>query len=64
MIERLIKWNRRRRFLKAYVILRNESERHRGAGHDVKFEAVSESYIVLECTRCPELQPIAKPRVI
>lgn len=48
--QKFLKWNRRRRFIAAYKILRNESERHRDAGHSVDFKAVDESYIMLTCS--------------
>lgn len=63
MKKKLIKWNRQRRFIKAYRILRNESERHRGSGHDVRFEAVNQSHIMLECINCPCLNPYGPKRV-
>lgn len=50
------KW-RRWRFIRAYAVLRDEAARHRAAGHDVRFKAVNESLICLECHDCPELQP-------
>lgn len=52
-----MRWWRRRQFLKAYRIMRNEAERHKAAGHDVMFIAVNESFMSLECKGCPELLP-------
>jgi hypothetical protein len=46
-------WYRRRRFLLAYRILRNEAERHMAAGHDMFFHATNESDLILSCMRCP-----------
>lgn len=52
-----MRWWRRRRFLKAYRIVRNEASRHRAAGHDVHFAAVNEAMLSIECRNCPELLP-------
>jgi hypothetical protein len=50
-------WYRRRRFLLAYRILRNEAERHMAAGHDMFFHATNESDLILSCMRCPWVGP-------
>jgi ribosomal protein L31E len=52
-----MRWWRRRRFTKAYKIVRNEAERHKKAGHDVDFSAINEAWMKLECKNCPELLP-------
>lgn len=52
-----LRWWRRRRFMKAYRILRNEAERHTKAGHKMVFAAVNEAYIMMDCEDCPELIP-------
>lgn len=52
-----MRWWRRRRFTKAYRILRNEAERHIEAGHDMAFSAINEAHMVVHCRRCPELLP-------
>lgn len=57
MRDRLYKAWRRRRFTTAYIILRNEARHHRAAGHNIKFEAVNESYMMIKCDDCPELNP-------
>lgn len=57
MFKKLIKWNRRRRFVRAYVILRDEALRHTEAGHNMHFTAVNESHMVIHCIDCPELSP-------
>jgi hypothetical protein len=49
-------WYRRHRFLVAYRILRNISERHRDAGHHVRFRVINEAYIHLECYNCPDFR--------
>lgn len=54
---KFLRWNRRRRFIKAYRILRNNVERHKVAGHDIEFMAINESLVVMRCENCPELQP-------
>jgi hypothetical protein len=59
-LERLKRWYRRRRFITAYRILRNEYERHRDAGHEVVFRAVNESHITLLCMECPWHEPQLK----
>ena len=64
MLKRLLKWNRRRRFILAYRILRNEYKRHKNAGHQVYFRAVNQSDIALNCMGCTDLEPsgrITKP---
>lgn len=52
-----LRWWRRHRFLKAYRILRNESERHTAAGHEMSFSAINEAHLVMHCRNCPELLP-------
>jgi hypothetical protein len=52
-----LRWWRRRRFLKAYRILRNEAERHTDAGHDMTFSVINEAHIIVHCRSCPELLP-------
>lgn len=64
MKKEFLKAYRRRRFLSAYRILRNEAERHRGAGHDVVFHMVNESIVYLNCEDCPCLQPFGPRKVI
>jgi hypothetical protein len=44
---------RRWRFVRAYLVLRREADRHKAAGHDVEFTAVSEAHLVLRCHGCP-----------
>jgi hypothetical protein len=56
-MKKLNRWYRRRRFITAYKILRNESERHVAAGHSMRFEAVNEAYIIMLCIDCQELLP-------
>lgn len=48
------KARRRRKFNKAYKILRNEAEHHTKAGHMMDFRAVNESFIIMQCTACPD----------
>ena len=57
---KLVRWNRRRLFNKAYKILRNEAEWHKKAGHAVWFSAVNEAHFELRCVNCPDLQPIVR----
>ncbi len=52
-----LRWWRRRRFMKAYRILRNETERHTQAGHDMTFSAINEAHMIVHCRNCPELLP-------
>lgn len=52
-----LRWLRRRKFVWAYKVLRNEAERHKKAGHNVGFVAVNEAHISLACHNCPELLP-------
>jgi hypothetical protein len=52
----MIKWYRRRRFIKAYKILRSEAERHLSRYHFTEFDAVNESHIVLLCHDCPDFK--------
>lgn len=52
-----LRWFRRRKFIKAYKVLRNEAERHKKAGHNTGFVAVNEARISLVCHDCPELLP-------
>jgi hypothetical protein len=52
-----MRWYRRRRYIKAYRILRKEAERHSRAGHDTVFVAVNEALMLLDCRNCPELLP-------
>lgn len=52
-----LRWLRRRKFNKAYKVLRNEAERHKKAGHNTEFVAVNEALITLVCRDCPELLP-------
>jgi len=59
---KLNRWYRRRRFLTAYKILRNEAERHTAAGHDMDFKAVNESFISMICNDCSDSRP-PKPKV-
>lgn len=59
-MKKLHKRWRRRRFIKAYGILRDEANRHKEAHHLMEFVAVNESYILMRCTACPDLQPITK----
>ncbi len=56
-MKRLNKLYRRRRFIKACKILRNEANRHKEAGHLMEFKASRESYVLMRCTACPNLQP-------
>lgn len=56
-MKKFLKWNRRRRFNKAYMILRKEADRHKKADHMMEFKAVNESYIEMRCYQCPNLQP-------
>jgi hypothetical protein len=57
MMTKFLKWNRRRRFLKAYRILRNEAERHEKQKHEMRFVAINESYFTMVCKNCPNFQP-------
>jgi hypothetical protein len=57
VINRFFRWYRERRFIGAYRVLRNASERHRDAGHNVHFKAVNEALICLECIDCPDFRP-------
>jgi hypothetical protein len=57
VLNRVLGWYRRRRFITAYRILRNEYERHRDAGHNVHFRAANEAHIDLECINCPWHEP-------
>lgn len=50
-------WNHKRLFLKAYRILRNESERHTAAGHQMTYEALDTNHVRMECVRCPNHYP-------
>lgn len=59
---RLLKWYRRRRFISAYKILRNEAERHVDAGHHMTFQAINEASLDMHCFECPDLQPTGKAR--
>jgi hypothetical protein len=61
---KFLKWNRQRRFIKAYRILRNESERHTKAGHHVQFNAVNQSLILLVCYDCPDYAPMRYPIIV
>lgn len=54
---RLLKWYRRRRFITAYRILRNEYERHRQAGHQMQFAAINEAHVDWQCIDCPWYTP-------
>lgn len=58
MFTKLVLWNRRRLFNKAYRILRREADRHQNAEHDMYFVAVNESHVIMSCANCPELQPL------
>lgn len=64
MIDRLKRWNRERLFIKAYMILRKESDRHRRAGHVVHFEATGPDHISLVCVKCPDMHPDSKSKVV
>jgi hypothetical protein len=55
-MDRLRKWYYERRFITAYRILRNASERHRVKGHAVHFRAINEAYVLLECVDCPDFR--------
>ena len=60
---KLRKWYWERRFLTAYRILRNASERHRAAGHNVQFKASNEARICLECIDCPDFRiPVSQDK--
>lgn len=54
-IRQFRRWRNRRRFQKAYIILRKQADRHEAANHIVEFVAANESYIMLRCTSCPDL---------
>lgn len=56
-MKKLTRWNRRRRFGKAYKVLEKEARRHSEAGHLMQFEAINQSYILMRCTACPNLTP-------
>ena len=53
-------WKRRQRkrrhkkFVKAYLILRKEADIHKAEGHMMDFRAVNESYLIMQCTGCPD----------
>lgn len=51
---RVVRHLRRRKFIRAYKVLRDVAERHRADGHDVEFIAVNESHVLLMCHCCPE----------
>jgi hypothetical protein len=59
----LRRWWRRRRFILAYRILRSEMERHRDAGHNVRFDIVNPSHVHCECRDCPWFTPPFTPPV-
>jgi len=52
-LNRLIRWYRRRRFITAYRILRNEAERHQAAGHPMRLSATNQAHFHMECPDCP-----------
>lgn len=52
---------RRRKFVRAYKVLRDVADRHKAAGHDVEFIAVNESRVLLMCHRCPDFPSKAYP---
>jgi hypothetical protein len=54
MIPKLRKWSRERQFVMACRVLGKAAERHKAAGHDVRFEAVNEAHVRLECEGCPD----------
>lgn len=60
MIDRWKKRRRQRRFEKAYLILRKESDQHKKAGHVMHFEATGVERLHMACPGCPEHFPIVK----
>ena len=58
---RVVRHLRRRRFVRAYYVLRDEAARHKAAGHDVEFIAVNESRILLMCHGCPDFPSTPYP---
>ena len=55
-MKKLNRWYRRRLFIIAYYILRNEAERHIAAGHTMEFIAVNEAWLTMRCLNCIDLQ--------
>lgn len=60
MFTKLKLWNRKRKFVKAYMILRKEADQHKFAGHLMHFEAVGVERIHMACPGCPEQHPYTK----
>lgn len=57
MFTKMRKARRRRRFVKAYRILRKEADRHIQADHPMEFKAINESCLIMRCYPCPDLNP-------